>query len=268
MRTLFKVGISLLLLAFVLIGVAVGMLRAQGISHPFSAAGRLPGSQLRTVGQGIIAIELSGPIDLSVRQGATASLTVSGEQRLLANVDTSEEGNTLHIGTKGMLFHHRLPLRVDLVLPALQALEVNGNGDSAVKGFSGERFKLQLYGTGDVKFNGRFRQLSGAVHGSGDLNLNGGDSDSVMLDMTGSGTITASGSSKLLQARLSGSGDLDARHLASGKVSLDVHGSGTATVFASDEADLNLRGSGDIHVHGSPARRHVSRNGSGDVSWD
>ena len=268
MRTLFKVGISLLLLAFVLIGLSYGVLRTQGVSSPSNPAGRVLGSELRPLGKDIINVELSGPIDLTVRQGATPLLKVRGEQRLLANVDTRLEGNTVHIGTKGMLLHHRSPLQVELVLPALQQLEVNGSGDSTVNGFSAERFTLQLDGSGNVTLNGSFRQIIGAVHGSGNLNLNGGDSDSVLLQISGSGQITASGSSKSLKAALTGSGDLDAEHLASDQVSVNLSGSGTAHVFAKEVAKLILRGSGDIDVSGNPSQRTVNRSGSGDVNWN
>lgn len=268
MRTLIKVGISLLLLAFVLIGVSYSMLRAQGISNPSSAAGRAVRSDTRTIGKDIVNVELSGPINLTVRQGATAALTVRGEQRLLANIDTSQDGATLHIGPKGMLFHHRQPLTVDLVLPVLQQLEVHGTGDSMVAGFSGERFTLRLHGPGNATVNGRFKHIAADLFGSGELNLNGGNSDSVALELAGSGEITASGSSKSLRAVLNGSGDLNAEHLASDRVNVLLRGSGTANVFARDGVELTLHGSGNIHVYGNPEQRKVTSHGSGEVSWD
>ncbi|MFD2273130.1 GIN domain-containing protein [Undibacterium arcticum] len=44
-------------------------------------------------------------------------------------------------------------------------------------------------------------------------------------------------------------------------------GSGDASLNAKQSVNLNLRGSGDIHVDGKPAQRNVSRTGSGDVSF-
>ncbi|MES2261619.1 MAG: head GIN domain-containing protein [Pseudomonadota bacterium] len=268
MRALIKVGVSLLLLAFVLIGVTYGMLRAHGVTNPASAAGRTPGSEVRKIGNGISVVELSGPIDLTLRQGDKPYLKVKGEQRLLANVETEQDGKTLHIGTKGMLLHHRRPLQVELVLPSLAQLEVHGTGDSTVNGFSGEKLSVQLYGSGNVQFNGRFKQVAAGVHGSGDLNLNAGNSEDVMLEMVGSGQIKTSGSCKTLNAELNGSGDLDAQHMASDKVKVNLVGSGTTNVFARHSADLVLRGSGDIRVYGNPDNRNVSRTGSGEISWD
>ncbi|MEG2033827.1 MAG: DUF2807 domain-containing protein, partial [Janthinobacterium sp.] len=210
MKRLFKVGLSMFLLALVLIAMSYAALRAKGISSPSSAAGRAVRSDTRPISANITSIDLAGPIDLVLRRGATPSLKVSGEQRLLSNVDTTQDGTTLHIGPKGMLFHHRQPLQVELVLPALTRVEVHGNGDSKITGFSGDSFILELAGSGDVSFTGRYKQVQATVNGSGNLDINGGNSDSVVLEMVGSGRIAASGNSKFLRADLSGSGDIDA----------------------------------------------------------
>jgi hypothetical protein len=268
MARLFKVGLSLLLLAFVLIGVSYGMLRAQGIHTPGSAAGREMGSEGRSIGRGITEVELSGPIDLKLTHGEDPVLRVRGEQRLLANVDTRQEGGVLHIGIKGMLFHHRNPLEVEVRLPELAGLTVRGSGDTSVSGFSGPAISMQLFGSGNVNFNGRYRRIAGVMRGSGDLKINGGNSESVELDLIGSGQMTATGSTAALTANLTGSGDLDAEHLAANTLKLVLQGSGSADVFARDEVDLVLRGSGDIRVYGNPEQRKVSRSGSGEVKWE
>src|ERR1700739_4791586 len=113
MKQLFKVGLSMFLLALVLIAMSYAALRAKGISSPSSAAGRAVRSDTRPVSASITSVDLAGPIDLVLRRGSTPSLKVSGEQRLLSNVDTTADGTTLHIGPKGMLFPHRQPLKVE-----------------------------------------------------------------------------------------------------------------------------------------------------------
>ena len=127
---------------------------------------------------------------------------------------------------------HRFPyidplhqLQVELVLPSLTRVEVHGNGDSKITGFSGDSFILELTGSGDVSFTGRYKQVQATVNGSGDLDINGGNSDSVVLEMVGSGRIAASGNTKFLRADLSGSGDIDAEHLAADKASVSLQGS-------------------------------------------
>jgi hypothetical protein len=267
MRTLIKVGFSLLVLAFVLIALSYSMLRANGSVTQGNVAGRTVGSETRSVGKGIETVELNGPINMTLRQGAVASLLVRGEQRLLGNIETSQDGSTLHIGTKGMLFHHRQPLQVELVLPAIEHLSIHGSGDSTVNGFSGERVDVQVHGSGNVIVNGRFRDIAAGVHGTGDLELNGGNSDKVAVEMVGSGQMTVVGSCKEFKAEQTGSGDIDAQHLSADKVAVELHGSGTSKVLAKRKAEVTLRGSGDVDVYGSPNERTVSRTGSGEVTW-
>jgi hypothetical protein len=243
------------------------MLRAQGISGPSNPEGRRIASETRTIGKGIVAVDLGGPIDMTLRQGPVASLVVRGEQRLLGNIETVEEDGTLHIDTKGMLLHHRQPLQVVLVLPALESLSVHGSGDSTVNGFSGEKLEVQLNGSGNVKFNGRFKDITAGVRGSGDLELNGGSSDSVDVALVGSGQMTVVGSCKELKAEQTGSGDLNAQHLNADQASVELHGSGTSIISARKMAAVTLRGSGDVSVYGNPDERSIHKTGSGEVTF-
>lgn len=268
MRTLFKVGLSLLILAFVLIGLSYSMLKAQGISSPITTVGRSVESETREVGADIQEIDLEGPIDLTLRQGATPSLQVKGEQRLLGNIETtSGDDGVLHIGTTGMLLHHRQPLQVVLVLPSLRDLRVRGSGDSTVNGFSGDGIAVHMEGTGTLKFNGRYRQVDASVRGSGEVEMNGGTSGRVEARVEGSGKMTVVGSASELEATLAGSGDLNARHLAADVVKLELMGSGNAVVNAGRRLEASVRGSGDVEVFGEPTDRNVTVNGSGDVTY-
>ncbi|WBS05783.1 DUF2807 domain-containing protein [Pseudoduganella sp. SL102] len=268
MRTLVKVGLSLFVLALGLIGVSYTMLRAQGVANPSTTAGRVTRTDVREIGHGITAIELQGPIDLVLRQGSTPSLKVRGEQRLLGNVATSQENGTLHIATTGMLFHHKRPLQVEAVLPSLQSVDIRGSGDSTITGFSGERLTITLNGSGNLAFSGRYRHVNAAVHGTGGLDLKSGSGEAVRLALFGSGSISASGSCAELDAELTGSGTIDAQHMASNTVAVEVKGSGTTEVFARESAAVAVAGSGDVTVYGNPDERSVSRNGSGEVTFE
>ena len=268
MRPLMKIGFSLLLLSFVLIGITYSMLKSYGAANPASSAGRSLSSETRGINAMASVVDITGPIDLILTQGPTASLKVRGEQRSLANIATEQDGRDLQIRTTGMLLNPRHRLQVELVLPQLQELLVRSNGNVKVSGFNGEHMDLQLMGSGDVAFNGRYRKLSAAVHGSGNLALNAGSGQHVELDLKGSGRITAAGSCQVMEMQLAGSGTLDARHLAADRVEVQLRGSGTGHVFARRIADIVLQGSGNLTVYGNPAQREISRTGSGTVHWE
>lgn len=267
MRMLMKVGFGLLVLASVLIGLSYTMLRAQGAGGRSNPEGRTVASETRKVDANVGTVELSGPIDLTLRQGAVPSLLVRAERRLLDNIETEQDGDTLVIATKGMLLHHRHPLQVMLVLPSIERVGITGSGNSTVNGFSGEQVDVQLHGSGKLKFNGRFKDVNAGVHGSGELELNGGSSEKVAVALVGSGQMTVVGSCDEFEAEQTGSGDLNARHLAAKEARIEMHGSGSSVVQAHEAAEVNLRGSGNIHVHGAPNRRSISRTGAGEVTF-
>lgn len=266
MRALMKVGFTLLVLAAVLVGLSYSMLRASGSATPLE--GRSLGRESRAIAAGIEAVDLDGPIDLRLRYGATPSLQISGEQRMLGNVDISDDGKVLHIGIRGMVLRHREPLSIDLVLPALAAVTIDGSGDSTVNGFSGDAVAIELNGSGSLRFNGRYRQLKLGLSGSGDLDVNGGAAiDRVETSLMGSGRITVVGNARELAATMTGSGHLDAEHLRSEEVALRQTGSGNSAVQARSKVGVTLSGSGNVEVHGNPGERSVSRAGSGSVSY-
>jgi hypothetical protein len=268
MRALLKVAFSLLVLAVVLIGAAYSMLRAHGTNGPSSPGGRLVATERRPLDKAVAKIDLSGPVNLTLRQGATPALEVRGEQRLLANIDTTIDGDMLHIGPRGILLRHRTPIEVMVTLPSLESLSVNGSGEHTVSGFAGDHLDVALDGSGSMRFNGRYREIMAAIHGSGDLELTGGTSDTVDAAVIGSGRLTLVGSTRALLADLLGSGDLDARHLRADEVDLAQQGSGDSAVYARKRLHAELTGSGEARVFGNPDERSVSRNGTATVSFD
>ena len=54
------------------------------------------------------------------------------------------------------------------MLPSIDDIAVHGSGDSTINGFSGERIEVDLNGSGNVKFNGRFSEVKAGIHGSGE----------------------------------------------------------------------------------------------------
>lgn len=265
MRALLRVGFALLVLAVVLIGLTYTMLRAQGV--PMRLEGRSVTSDTRSIERGVRAIELSAPVDLSVHYGPQPGLVVRGEARLLQNIDTSSRDGVLRIGTQGILLRHRQPLEVEVTLPMLERLALDGSGDTRINGFSGERIELSLSGSGSVQFNGRYRQARAVLHGSGDLSVDAGNSDSIEAELMGSGTLSLAGATRRFKYEGSGTGTLDAQRLRTEEAQLRQSGSGDASITVRDTMSAAVSGSGDIDVHGEPSQRSVSRSGSGTVHF-
>lgn len=267
MGGLIKVGFGLLVLALALIGASYSMLRAEGTQAGARPERRAQGSETRVLTGGIKAVDLSGPIDLTLRYGSTPSLTVKGEERLLPNIETVQRGDQLHIGVTGMVLHHRQPLQAVLVLPNVVRISIEGSGNSTVSGMSGDQISVQQSGSGNVQFNGRYQHVDAALRGSGNLELNVGNCDEVTLNQESSGHMLVLGSARKLSVSKQGSGELDGRHLRADEVMLQQTGSGDSVVLAREKVMVDMAGSGDVRVRGGPRTQSVQRTGSGEVTF-
>jgi hypothetical protein len=107
------------------------------------------------------------------------------------------------------------------------------------------------------------------LSGSGDVRLYKVKNDSLELVLSGSGEIRAAGETGVLTARLSGSGSMDLSGLHAGKTDITLSGSGDAQVYAVEELNASLSGSGDVIYHGGPkvVNKRVSGSGSINASY-
>lgn len=222
----------------------------------------------RTVDANASKIHLGGVIRLSLHQGATPSLVVSGDRRYVAKVTTVQRGDTLTIDMENNTrMEGKSNLRADLTVPNLQEFVSDGVGASEVTGFRGDKLLLSLDGAGSVRFDGQYRDVDARLGGVGGLTLNPGQAERIEVHLGGTGHITVSGQTKILRAHLGGVGGLDAQQLHADTVDLDMSGLGSANVYAKNAASVNLSGMGSATVWGKPATRNATTSGFGKVSW-
>lgn len=223
-------------------------------------------SESRPVEAGIVRVNVMGPVDLKLRAGATPSLTLRGERRVLQEIATDREGTTLKIQPRSS-FNTKSNIVAELTLPKLEAVRLMGSGDAEISGFSGEQFKLDMMGSGDVRADVQYQELNAGLKGSGDLKLTAGNSERVELSIFGSGGITASGKAKAMTAKIMGTGGINARQLVADSTTVSIFGTGDAQVFAGSTVAVSSRGTGDVLVYGKPTQRAVSISGTGNVKF-
>jgi hypothetical protein len=258
MKSIIKTGIAMLLLAVVLIALSAGFMRA----HAGVVA-----NENRPVEAQVVNIVMSGSIDLVLQQANTPSMVIKGDASMLSRVTSKIEGNTLFLGTRGLIITTRQPLVVELSLPNLEKLQMQGSGDSTVKGFRGNFLNMETRGSGDLRFEGEYQQVKAISAGSGDIKLVVLNNDKLEITLQGSGDAFVKGQSKALSAKLTGSGDLDASSLKANEVTVDSTGSANSRVFAFKEINVHASGSGDVTIYGNPLKRSVNRSGSADIHW-
>jgi hypothetical protein len=252
------------------LGVAAVLGTALGTAVSAKAATDESVTETRAVDARVVRVKVDGQIDLRLRQGAVASLTISGDKKLMAATTSEQQGDTITIGNegKGFGFSRRGPaLRAELTLPTLREVATESLGSAEVTGFSGDELDLKLDGAGSMKIVCSYRLVTAVLGGLGSMNIDGGAHEGIDLNLRGAGVVTLKGSSKWLKASLGGLGSMDAQHFMVDTVNLDLSGLGNATVWARQNANLNLSGLGSVTVYGKPVNRSVSVNGLGKVSW-
>lgn len=105
------------------------------------------------------------------------------------------------------------------------------------------------------------------VEGSGEVDFHDVDAEDFDIAISGSGNVRLKGTVESLYATVSGSGDVSTADLVARKARLQVTGSGAIEVSVLDSVDAGVTGSGDIRVHGKPSKRSVRVTGSGDIDF-
>jgi hypothetical protein len=188
-------------------------------------------TQQRTVAK-FDRVCVDGSVDVDVRYGEQASVTVSGGDKVIDDVQTHVRDGMLFVDRRGgsgsTVVLGGADLKVTVVVPRLAQGQVDGSGnlDIDLGSLRRPRLDLQVHGSGDISARGEVDRLDAKVEGSGDLNL------------------------EELRARIG---------------TVAVHGSGDAGVFVVEQLDATIEGSGDIEYRGDP-RVNQRVDGSGDVS--
>jgi hypothetical protein len=235
-----------------LASIALGACIAAAL--PAAHAATMGSGQARSEGRSVgsfQAITLRGAIDLVVRQGASESVTVRGDDNLLPLVQTVVEGSgdarSLRIQIKpGESLRSKTPIVVTVDVVKLNALASAGSGDITLEAL-------------------RMPALSLSISGSSNAKLQQLDTDRLRIDIAGSGDVQASGRAARLDIAIAGSGDVRTRDLDAAEVSVAIAGSGDASVTAQKSLSVSIAGSGDVDYTGAASQVSKSIVGSGTV---
>ncbi|MDX9858852.1 MAG: head GIN domain-containing protein [candidate division Zixibacteria bacterium] len=170
-------------------------------------------------------INSAGAFDIHVTVGPEPTLKIEFDDNLIELIETEVRGGTLRIDSRKS-FRSRSDCTITITVPSLERITSSGSGDITVERLSGELFECRL---------------------------------------SGSGSITAEGEIGEIEATISGSGDIDARNLKAKSAFARVSGSGEIAVYATDDFDGVVSGSGDIFYYGDPAKTSVNVSGSGRI---
>jgi len=179
---------------------------------------------------GVTSIELDGSADVEVAFGEAESLVIEAEDNLIPLIETKLENGKLTVGTKSNVSYSATRLvKVRVTLKSLEAVSLNGSGSISVQNLQGDTLKV---------------------------------------DLDGSGNINISGTANRTDITLGGSGKINTEQLLAKSVKVSVGGSGDARVYASEQLDAELSGSGSIRYSGNPTQVNKNDSGSGSITGE
>jgi hypothetical protein len=193
------------------------------------------------------SVQVSGAIDVYVRQDSVNSIKVETDENLLQYVEVHNENGTLYIHeSDGVNIRPSRSVKVYVAGPDFQRLKASG----ACKIIS----ENKVNGSGTVEID-----LSGASDVRMDLNA-----PKVNAELSGAGTIDLKGETKDFYVRGSGSTDIKCFDLKAENVEIRISGAGDADVFASVKLDVHVSGAGSVRYRGN-ASVNQKISGAGSV---
>jgi Putative auto-transporter adhesin, head GIN domain len=173
------------------------------------------------------AVELAGSNEVRIRVGGEQSVVVHADDNLLDRVTTRVVDGKLVIGNEGGGFTTRHPIRVAVVVPAVDEL---------------------------------------ALSGSGTIEADDVDVDELTVVLSGSGLVSASGRARRVEVKLNGSGDAELQGVVAQEAHAKLSGTGRIAVNATESLDASVPGTGSIEYSGNPPQVRKSVDGVGSVS--
>ncbi len=192
-------------------------------------------------------IDVSGNIDVYVKQDSVASIKIEADENLLQYIVTDNDGSTLQIHErKGVNLNPTRSIKVYVSGPSFKNFDASGACAfyTENKIISNEPVSISLSGAGNVKMELK--------------------APSVKADLSGAGTITLKGETKDFEVDGSGSSEINCFELMTENTKVDLSGAGDAEVFASVKLDVSISGAADVKYKGN-ATVSQSVSGAGSV---
>ncbi|WOE75246.1 head GIN domain-containing protein [Alterisphingorhabdus coralli] len=185
-------------------------------------------------GEAFDSIALSGPDDVIVSAGETASWTVEGDAETLEKLRIRVDGGELKIRRSNNVMQWGKgdgKAIIKVTMPVLKRFSLAGSGDGEVAEMVGDSGEIDLAGSGAISV------AKVAL-------------ERLEVDLAGSGDVVLAGEAQQLEVSMAGSGDVEAAKLKADTVEVSVAGSGDVEIASDGEVDASIAGSGSITVSG------------------
>lgn len=212
-----------------------------------------PTGKISTSGRAIENIQhiiLEDRINLFLKQAPYYKLDIEAGKNLHKLIETSTDGNTLHIKNNNKCNWVRdlkKDINVYVSLPQISSITHRGGGCINFENqFNQDIFTLTLYeasGTVNLKLNSRIV---------------------IVNDHEGTADVNCSGSTEIVEFYSNATGKIDSRSLASNTAKVLNNNSSQILLSVSDQLIAEIGGRGNIHYFGNPTVS-LKKTGSGQL---
>ncbi len=144
-------------------------------------------------------------------------------------------------------------------------IEVAGSGKADLDQMTARQAKIEIAGSGSVKANGKIDILKMEIAGSGDADFDQLAARQAEIGIAGSGTVRAKGTIDDVNIEIAGSGRADFGEVTTRTARVDIGGHGNVDIAPSEEAKVEISGSGDVNLRSNPKRLETDISGSGRI---
>ena len=193
------------------------------------------------------SIDVSGAIDVYVRQDSATSVKVEADDNILEYIEVHTEGSRLEIYTQNNI-RLRPSNKIKVYISSPEYKEIQVSGASSV------RCENEI--TSDVLDV----NLSGASEGRLELNA-----PKISVNVTGASNANIKGKTKDFEGRASGASEIRGFDLLSENADVDASGASNIEIYASVRIDGQSSGASSVNYKGN-AQSSVEKSGASSVN--
>lgn len=182
---------------------------------------------------------IRGAVDVQVETGVAPYARVIGPARAIPQIEIEQTGRIMTVSVNRSAWGTNPtdggdPLRIEIGTPSLDRASVNGPGRLHIERIEVDDFSLILGGSGHAEV--------------ADM-----DVDRLTVGLAGAGSMRLAGETLQAKVLVRGLSSLQANDLKVRDLNLTVDGNGLVQITATNSAELQTRGAGDIALQGRPA---------------
>ena len=197
---------------------------------------------------GFSSIDISGAIDVYIKQDSTSSVKVEADDNILEYIEVHTDGSTLEIYTENNIrLKPSHKIKVYVSNPEYRELQVSGASS--------------IHSENEITSPGTLHvEISGASEGRLEVNA-----PKVSVNLTGASNANVKGKTKDFEGSASSASEIRGFDLLSENADVDASGASHIEIYASVKIDGQASGASSVNYKGN-AQSNVEKSGASSVN--